>query len=256
MDGIPIIKPRQILSYTFGKIFVSPRKPMHFLPIVKQLIEEIGIEEDKIEVMETSHDYRNVYLDERRRWIKEFAGYAYKNINGGSVAECGVYHGETAMFINEFFPDRRLYLFDTFEGFSDYDIGEELKRGNENYINGSFSKKCFNADSSEDIMETVRKRMLFPEKVELIKGYFPDSAASINDRFAFVNLDMDLYTPMLAGLRFFWDKMLQGGVMLLHDYFHPELPGVAEAVMEFEAEIGKVAKVPIGDGCSIAIIKN
>lgn len=41
----------------------------------------------------------------------------------------------------------------------------------------------------------------------------------------------------------------------LHDYFHPELPGVKQAVSEFEKERGiKLRKVPIGDFCSIAIL--
>lgn len=43
---------------------------------------------------------------------------------------------------------------------------------------------------------------------------------------------------------------------MLHDYFHPELPGVKKAVIDFESELGvKLCKTPIGDGCSIFIIK-
>ena len=66
---------------------------------------------------------------------------------------------------------------------------------------------------------------------------------------------MDLYQPMLAGLRFFYSKMYPGGVILMHDYFHPELPGVKQAVEEFEKETQiTLCKVPIGDFCSIAVI--
>ncbi len=72
----------------------------------------------------------------------------------------------------------------------------------------------------------------------------------------FVNLDMDLYTPILSGLRFFWNKMVPGGGIMIHDYFHSELPGVKKALHDFEAELGQtLAKTPIGDGCSIFIIK-
>lgn len=97
--------------------------------------------------------------------------------------------------------------------------------------------------------------MLHPEKCVLKKGYFPETAVDVNDQFCFVNLDMDLYQPMLAGLRFFYEKMCSGGVILMHDYFHPELPGVKQAVTEFEKERGlKLCKVPIGDFCSIAVV--
>lgn len=71
-----------------------------------------------------------------------------------------------------------------------------------------------------------------------------------------MNLDMDLYRPQLEGLRFFWNRMEVGGVILLHDYFDSKLPGVKAAVTDFEKEINCVIpKIPIGDDSSIAIIK-
>ena len=45
----------------------------------------------------------------------------------GSVAECGVYKGEFASVINRCFYDRKLYLFDIFEGFDLRDV--ETERG-------------------------------------------------------------------------------------------------------------------------------
>src|SRR5690554_2814099 len=44
-----------------------------------------------------------------------------RNIQG-SVAELGVYKGDFSKLISEIFPDRKIYLFDTFEGFSQDDI--------------------------------------------------------------------------------------------------------------------------------------
>ena len=50
--------------------------------------------------------------------------------------------------------------------------------------------------------------------------------------------------------------MSQGGVILLHDYFVPDLPGVKKAVDEFEIELGRyLHKMPLGDGCTLAVIK-
>ena len=47
----------------------------------------------------------------------------------GFIAELGVYRGELAATLNRLFPDRTLYLFDTFEGFSQSDLsdGQEEK---------------------------------------------------------------------------------------------------------------------------------
>lgn len=40
----------------------------------------------------------------------------------GSVAEAGVYQGNFSAVINKCFPTRKLYLFDTFEGFDSKEI--------------------------------------------------------------------------------------------------------------------------------------
>jgi hypothetical protein len=62
---------------------------------------------------------------------------------------------------------------------------------------------------------------------------------------------------MFEALKFFFDKMSPGGIILLHDYFVPDLPGVKKAVGDFEELLGtSVPKMPIGDGCTLAIIKN
>lgn len=67
------------------------------------------------------------------------------------------------------------------------------------------------------------------------KGYFPQTAEGITDTFCFVNLDMDLYKPTLAGLNFFWEKM-ETGIILVHDYFSEVYEGVKSAVESFVKE--------------------
>ena len=46
----------------------------------------------------------------------------------GNVAEVGVYKGKFAKYINHYFPDRLLYLFDTFEGFDLRDVQSENEK--------------------------------------------------------------------------------------------------------------------------------
>lgn len=49
--------------------------------------------------------------------------------------------------------------------------------------------------------------------------------------------------------------MVDNGVILIHDYFNDELPGVEKAVAEFEEKHGRLHKFPIADYCSLAIVK-
>jgi O-methyltransferase len=87
-----------------------------------------------------------------------------KNIVG-SVAELGVYKGDFAKNINIAFPDRRLYLFDTFEGFDERDIKVEMRKG--------FSMG--NQDFSETSVELVLSKMKHKKNCVIRKGYVPES---------------------------------------------------------------------------------
>lgn len=89
------------------------------------------------------------------------------------------------------------------------------------------------------------------------KGYFPETTKGLeSEKFFFVNLDFDLYKPTLDGLRFFYPRLHERGLILIHDFFTQTFYGVSQAVEDFEKEIGyELKKLPIGDRCSIAIIK-
>ena len=105
----------------------------------------------------------------------------------GSVAELGVYRGDFAEVINRYFPDRNLYLFDTFEGFDKKDADVERA--------GNFSDATENfADTSVNV---VLGKMEHKENSIVRKGWFPDTAEGIEDKFCFVSIDADLYQPIL-----------------------------------------------------------
>lgn len=257
IENVLIVSPQELMKISFERIFICVQRQAWYKIIEEQLL-KMGIPKEKIVNMPTSREYQDAFIERdplRKIWIKNFADYTKEIGLAGSTAECGVYNGETAMFINKYWPNSKLHLFDTFDGFSEEDILED-KHSFTAFSNGRFSKNPFKIGNPELLIEIIKERMLYPENIKIHKGYFPKSANGIEDTFCFVNLDMDLYRSQLEGLRFFWDKMEKGGVILLHDYFHPELPGVKKAVDDFEKEIAKqLPKMPIGDYCSIAIIK-
>lgn len=163
-----------------------------------------------------------------------------------AVAEAGVFQGDFAQYINFYFPERRLYLFDTFEGFHAKDIALERSNGY------SMANK---ADYNNTSVELVREKMPYPEQCIFKVGYFPETAWGINETFCFANLDLDLYQPTLEGLRWFGEKMVKGGVILIHDYFADNFRGVKQAVDEFmeNRDRKNLHLMPIGDGISIAV---
>jgi O-methyltransferase len=142
----------------------------------------------------------------------------------GAIAELGVYRGDLASALNWLFPDRTLYLFDTFEGFSEKDLSAEQKANHSQAAVGDFQ------NTSADF---VLSRMTHPEKVVVRKGYFPATLGDLEDSFALVSLDVDLYQPTVAGLNYFYPRLVKGGCMFVHDYNNRRYLGVRSAVDEF-----------------------
>ena len=100
----------------------------------------------------------------------------------------------------------------------------------------------------------VMDKMMYKDNVVIHKGYFPEMEQDIHGNFCFVNLDLDLYEPTYQGLHFFEDKMVRGGVILIHDYFAVNFRGPKDAVDLFIKEAdGKYVAYPIGDGISVMI---
>lgn len=156
----------------------------------------------------------------------------------GDLAELGVYQGEFATRMSRCFPDRTLYLFDTFEGFDARDVGVETQSGYSRAAEGDF------ADTS---VELILSKMTAPGQVVIRKGYFPETIPEEETSFALVSLDADLYEPTLQGLRYFYPRLVSGGVILLHDYQNARFSGVRAAVEAFEQECGRVLLLPVGD---------
>ncbi len=139
----------------------------------------------------------------------------------GSLAECGVYRGALSKFIHDALPDRRLYLFDTFEGFDQRDSDTR-------------DDERFRDTSVEYVLQFIGTT----ENIVIRKGYFPETTNGLeNERFIFVMLDFDKYEPTLAALRFFYERTNAGGFVFVHDYNSPESNWASSrAVNEFLAD--------------------
>lgn len=161
-----------------------------------------------------------------------------KNV-AGAVAEVGVFRGEFAQYINYAFPDRRCYLFDTFEGFDIEEALKEMKSGN---CTNAFVQAYKDTDIS-----IVLKKMKNIKQIVVKKGYFPNSLDEMEETFSFVSLDVDFEKSIYEGLSYFYPRLTSGGYIFIHDY-NSSLLGVEKAVDRYEKNIGKgLCKVPICD---------
>ena len=163
----------------------------------------------------------------------------------GAFAEVGVYRGSTAGLIHQIAPDRRLYLFDTFEGFPQEDLEVEhnvtgLKRANSLF--------------SDTDLKTAEDLLGGHENIIFVKGRFPDTVSKVPDdeKFAFVHFDADLYPAAKATCEIFYKKLSPNGVILFHDY-NGTYPGIKKAVDEFLCDKPE-SIVTIPDKCGTAVL--
>ena len=267
-------------------------------------IRELGYEGKILELRELYN-----LFDIRSRCIHSLAKRLKMLGVRGAAAELGVYRGDTAWQINDLFADRKLYLFDTFEGFDERDLVSESTAGdksarydkknhkdfsntnsekahrefsdtnserahrefsdtnservhrdfsntNSERVHREFSNtnsERVHKDFSDTSVDIVMERMPHPENCIIKKGYFPETAESLEDEtFAFVSLDPDLYAPVLSGLEFFYPRLSKGGVIVVHDYDNKQFEGVRRAVDEFENKMSgsgeePLCLVPLGD---------
>jgi O-methyltransferase len=144
---------------------------------------------------------------------------------GGALAEVGVYRGGSAKLLCETGCGTPLHLFDTFEG---------MPKTNAN-TDGGFSAGDF-ADTS---LENVRAYLSGYSDLHFHKGFFPDSASggeAENLQYRLVHLDVDIRESTFNSLKFFYPRMLRGGVIVSHDYGQLTAPGVKLAYDEFFAD--------------------
>lgn len=185
----------------------------------------------------------------RYRTFEFVAREILQNKVEGAVAELGVFRGTFASMINEVFNEKKMYLFDTFEGFLTKEAEDEVKMGrcDTNFVQA-------HKDTS---VERLLSNLPHPEKCIICKGMFPDSVTeeAANEIYSFVSLDVDFEESTYQGLKFFYPRLAEEGAIFLHDYNTFYLEGVKCAVKRFEKDCGiKLKKVPLADRAGTLVI--
>lgn len=157
----------------------------------------------------------------------------------GDTAECGVYKGCASYIVlkagEKSAHPRIHHLFDSFDGLSA--PSEE---------DGSYWQSGDLAIPEEKVKQNLHE---FPN-IRFHKGWIPDRFNDVADRrFSFVHVDVDLYEPTRDSIRFFYDRLSPGGILVCDDYGFMTCPGATEAIDEFLADKPeKMLGLPGGGG--------
>jgi O-methyltransferase len=156
--------------------------------------------------------------------LKRLAELVNRNGVPGDFVECGTFKGGSAAVISTALtPERRLWLFDSFEGLPD------VKE-----IDGQESKewvgKCRAAE--DDVSEALAKVGTSSDQYLIRKGWFQETfKADLPKQVALLHCDADWYDSVLLTLETFYDRIPSGGAVVLDDFGWWE--GCREAFYDF-----------------------
>jgi hypothetical protein len=169
--------------------------------------------------------------------------YLVKNKIPGDIVECGVWKGGSMMLVAKRLlqlndGNRALFLFDTFEGMSEPDerdvnsvdnkTAQELLN-KEKKLDGN-NVWCYS--SLEEVKSNLKKTNYSSEKIFYFKGKVEQTLPEPSiGNIALLRLDTDWYESTKHELEVLYDKVVEGGVLIIDDYGH--WIGSRKAVDEF-----------------------
>jgi O-methyltransferase len=229
--------------------------------MIKQLLDRMGYK-----IVKTAHDiYRTDNIQdkefqrllalcrtftmtgtERMYALYNAVRYIAQNNIPGDFAECGVWRGGSAMLMAHTLlahgiSDRKIYLYDTYEGMSapsenDVDIkgasADQLLKDQDKQVQTSVWCYADLADVTANMASTG-----YPmEHIILVKGMVEDTipAQSPASALALLRLDTDWYESTLHELEHLYPILNREGVLIIDDYGHWQ--GCKKAVDEYFTE--------------------
>lgn len=162
----------------------------------------------------------------------------------GDFVEFGCYKGDTSLLFQEILVRsgveksvKKLWIYDSFEGLPEKGVQDESVMG-----------VLFRGGELAVTKREVKQRFLkagLPVPV-IKKAWFADlTEADLPEEIAFAFLDGDFYESIRDSLRLVTPRMSEGGVIVVHDYTNPALPGVKRAVDELGIKNNKEFRIEL-----------
>ena len=143
--------------------------------------------------------------------------------------------------------DKHFYLFESFSGMKPEHV-ESAATGRDHLesYNRTALSNGFYATSADE----VRANFAEFHNVHLIVGFVPDTLDQLAaEHVAFVHVDMNNPVPEELALRFVWDRIVPGGIVLLDDYAQKGFELQKRAMDELSREINfNILALPTGQG--------
>jgi O-methyltransferase len=173
--------------------------------------------------------------------LREAVVYIVKHQIPGDIVECGVWKGGSMMaiartLIENGVTDRRLFLYDTFEGMSQPTAVDRDFRGKPAARVLAESDKRTSMMWAYSRLDEVQRNMqrtgYDEQKIVFVQGKVEDSLpARAPEQIALLRLDTDWYESTYHELNHLFPRLSIGGVLIIDDYGYWQ--GARKAVDEY-----------------------
>ena len=162
----------------------------------------------------------------------------------GSIIECGVNHGfglmtwsKLSAILEPVNLTRRIYGFDTFEGFPDVS-SKDISRNSDHVKKGDLSADTYKELKGLISVNDSTRFLGHVEKTKLIKGDATKTIPKFIEEnphlvVSLLFLDFDLYAPTKVALEYFYPRMPKGSIIAFDELDNPLWPGETQAMFEF-----------------------
>lgn len=169
----------------------------------------------------------------------------------GDIIECGVFKGSSLIRFATYremcsMPfSREIVGFDTFGKFPETD-----------YENDKHNRQQFVEAAGEEGFDTEQIRHVLTQKglnqnIKLVEGDINDTVPAFVDsnpglRIALLHIDVDIYEPTVTIIESLWDRVVDGGIVIVDDY--GDFDGESTAVEEHIGTSKALRPMPYGVG--------
>jgi O-methyltransferase len=219
------------------------------LMIHQQLLAEFGDAEPQFrEIYERCKPFTMTSIERLYGLYKGVQYIAAAEIPG-DLMECGVWRGGSCMLMASTLlalgkPDRRIFMFDTFEGHPAPDPERDVDLwGNRAYEEWRSQThegaiKGWGRAPLDEVMDNLQSTGYPRTLLRFVKGMVENTApCNLPEQLALLRLDTDWYASTRAALAHFYPLLAPGGVLILDDYGHYQ--GQRQAVDEYFQAIGQ-----------------
>lgn len=225
----------RILNKVVGSVGYELRKKMEPIP------NDIVNDKEFMLLYGRCKDYTMTTV-ERMYSLYQSLNYIFENKIPGDFVECGVWKGGSSMLMafmlsQRGITDRKLYLYDTFEGMSEPSELDMTSTG-ENATdllqqeNKEDSSSVWCYSSIDEVKRNLYSTGFPKENIIFIKGKVEDTLKeNLPGELSLLRLDTDWYESTKTELELLYPLLKENGVLIIDDFGHWD--GAKKAVVEY-----------------------